>query len=61
MIELIKLHILKNIRHTFLAVLLTKLYALMINLANQLLFTEEKMQSINLLKQLLKKTDIAKK
>ena len=45
------LHILKNIKITFLAVFLTKLYVLMINLASQLFLTEEKMQSINLLKQ----------
>ena len=35
------------------AVLITKLHALMIDLGNKLFFTEEKMQSINLLKQLL--------
>ena len=43
----------KIINVIFLAVLLTKLYALMIDLGNQFFFTEEKMQSINLLKQLL--------
>ena len=32
----------------------------MINLARQLFFTEEKMKSINLLKQLLKKTSTGK-
>ena len=32
----------------------------MINLASQLFFTEEKMKSINLLKQLLKKTSTGK-
>ena len=36
------LHILKNIKITFLAVLLTKLYVLVIDLENQLSFTEEK-------------------
>ena len=46
----IMLHILKNIKIIFLAVLLTKLFALMIDLANQLLLTEEKMQPTNLLK-----------
>ena len=51
--------ILKNIKIMFLTFLLTKLYVLMINLENQLLFTEEKMQSINLLKQLLKNMIIA--
>ena len=45
------LHKLKNSKIIFLAVLLTKFYVLMINLANQLLFIEEKMKSINLLKQ----------
>ena len=34
--------ILKNIKIIFLEVLLTKLYVLMINLANQLFFTKEK-------------------
>ena len=51
----------KNIRNVFLAVLLTKLYILMITLASQLIFTEEKIQSINLLKQFLKKMNIAKR
>ena len=51
----------KNIKIIFLAVLLTKLYVLMINLANQLLFTKEKIQSINLLKQFLEKINIANK
>ena len=45
-IEII-LQIMKNIRNIFFAVLLAKLYVLMINLANQTLFTEEKIQSIN--------------
>ena len=36
-----------------LAVLVTKLFALMINLANQLFFTEEKMWLIDSLKQFL--------
>ena len=52
---------LKNIKNTFLAVLLINLFVLMINLVNQFFFTEEKMQSIDLLKQLLKSTLIAKK
>ena len=51
----------KNIRNVFLAVLLTKLYILMITLASQLIFTEEKIQSINLLKQFLKKMNITKR
>ena len=43
----------KNIKNT--------LFVLMINLVNQLFFTEEKMQSINLLKKFLKGMTIAKK
>ena len=38
----------KSIKKAFLAVLLTTLYVFMINLASQLFFSEEKMQSINL-------------
>ena len=60
MIQKIILHTLEKISHTFFAVLLTKLFVLMINLAQQLFFTEKKMQSINLLKQFLKKMIIAK-
>ena len=51
----------KNIKHIFLPGLLTKLYVLMIDLASQLFFTEEKMESIDLLKQFLKKMNITKK
>ena len=40
----------KNIKITFLAVLLTKLFALMIGLLSQLLFIVVKMQLMNLLK-----------
>ena len=54
-------HILKNIKVIFLAVLLKKLYVLMTNLSNLLSFTEEKMQSIILLKQFLKNMIIVKK
>ena len=61
MTEIKTLHILKNIKIIFFAVLLTKLFVLMIDLASQLFFTEEKMQSINLLKQFLKSMIIAKK
>ena len=61
MIMIIMLLIPKNIRNIFLAVLLTKLHILMIDLASQLIFTEEKIQSINLLKQFLKKMNIAKR
>ena len=38
-IEKIMLHTLKNFRYMFLAVLLTKLFVLMINLVDQLFFT----------------------
>ena len=61
MIKIKILHKPKNIRNIFLAVSLTKLFILVINLANQLLFTEEKMHSIDFLKQLLKNMIIAKK
>ena len=57
MIEVIILYILRNIKNTFLAVSLTKLYVSMIDLVNQWFFREEKMQSINL----LKKMNITKK
>ena len=51
---------LKNIRHMFLAVLLTKLFVVMINLVNRLFFTREKMQSMDLLTQFLKSMIIVK-
>ena len=51
----------KNIKITFLVVLLTKLFALMIGLLSQLLFIEVKMQLMNLLKQFLRSINIAKK
>ena len=54
-------HTLKSIRHIFLAVFLINLYILMINLGNQLFFTEENRQWINLLNQFLKNMSIAKK
>ena len=41
----------KSIRNIILAVLFLKLCVLMVDLASQLFFTEEKMQSINLLGQ----------
>ena len=44
----------KDIKSTFLAVFLTSLFVLIINLVNQLLFLEVKMLIINLLKQFLK-------
>ena len=58
------LHTLTNIRNTFLNVLLIKLFVLIINLVNQLFFTDEEMQfikAINSLKQFLKSITIAKK
>ena len=51
----------QNITNEFLAVLLIKLFALMINLVHKLFFTKEKMQSLNLLKQFLKNIIIANK
>ena len=59
-IEKIIVYILKNINIVFLVVLLKKLFVLVINLVNHLFFTEEKIQSINLLKQFLKSMIIAK-
>ena len=61
MIETKTFYILKNIKIIFFVVLLISWYVLMIILANQLLFTEEKMQSINLLRKFLKNMNIAKK
>ena len=52
---------LKNIKNTFLVALLIKLFVLMINLVNQLFFTEKKMQSVDLFKQFLKSMIVAKK
>ena len=43
-------HTQKNIKHIFLAVLLTKLFVLIINLVKMLLYTEEKMLLTSLLK-----------
>ena len=51
----------KNIKTIFLVVLLIKFFVLMIDLVNQLLYIEAKMQLMNLLKQLLKNIHIAKK
>ena len=50
----------KNIKITFLVVLLTKLFVLMIGLLSQLLFIEVKMLFLNLLKQFLRSINIAK-
>ena len=51
----------KNIKITFLVVLLTKLFALMIGLLSQLLFLEVKMLLMTLLKQFLRSISTAKK
>ena len=51
----------KNIKITFLVVLLTKLFALMVSLLSQLLFIEVKMLLMNLLKQFLRSISTAKK
>ena len=51
----------KNIKITFLVVLLTSLFVLMINLVNLLLFLGAKMLLMNLLKQFLKSISILKK
>ena len=51
----------KNIKITFLVVLITKLFVLMIGLLSQLLFIEVKMQLMNLLKQFLRSINIAEK
>ena len=51
----------RNIMIMFLVVMLLKLFALIIDLVNQLLFTEVKMLLMNLLKQFLKNISTAKK
>ena len=51
----------KNIKITFLVVLLTKLFALIISLVSQLLFLEVKIMLMNLLKQFLRSMSTAKK
>ena len=51
----------KNIKITFLVVLLIKLFALIISLVSQLLFLEVKMLLMNLLKQFLRSMSNAKK
>ena len=55
-----KVLIQKNIKTTFLKVLLTKLFVLMIDLLSQLLFIEVKMLLMNLLKQFLRNISTAK-
>ena len=51
----------KNIKITFLVVLLIKLFVLMIGLLSELLFIEVKMQLMNSLKPSLRSINIAKK
>ena len=51
----------KNIKITFLVVLLIKLFPLMIDLISQLLFIEVKMLLMNLLKQFLRSMSTEKK
>ena len=51
----------KSINNTFLAVLLTKLFVLMIGLVSQLLFLGIKMLLVNLLKQFLRSMSTVKK
>ena len=51
----------KNIKITFLVVLLTNLFVLMINLPSQQLFLEVKMLLMNLLKQFLRSMNTVKK
>ena len=60
-LNVMKVLIQKNVKITFLVVLLTNLFVLIINLLSQLLFIEVKMQLMNLLKQVLRSTNIAKK
>ena len=57
----IMVHTLKNIKITFLAVLLIKFFLLIINLAKELFFAEEKMLLADLLKQFFKSMIIVKK
>ena len=56
-----KVLIQKSITITFLVVLLTSLFVLMIALVNRLLFLEVKMLLINLFKRFLKSISIVKK
>ena len=51
----------RNIMIVFLVVMFLKLFALIIDLVNQFLFTEVKMLFMNLLKQFLKNISIVKK
>ena len=60
-IEIVIPHTLKNIKHIFLAVLLKKLFVLMINLVNQLFFTEEKNVVYRFIETILKEYNCRKK
>ena len=51
----------KNIKIMFLVVLFTKLFVLMIDLVNRLLYLEVKMLHVNLLKQFFRSMSTAKK
>ena len=61
MLKFMKNNIQRNIMIMFLVVLLTKLFVLRINLVSRLLFIEEKMLLMNLLRQFLKNISIVKK
>ena len=57
MVETKTLHILKNIKIIFLVALLINLYVMMINLADQLFFTEEKNAIYKLIEAILEEYD----
>ena len=54
-------HILKNIKHIFLEVLLIKLFVLIMDLAKKLFFTEEKNALYRFIEAILKEYDYCKK
>ena len=60
-LKFMKVLIQKNIKITFIVVLLIKLFVLMIDLVNRLLFIEVKVLLTNLLKQFLKSISTGKK
>ena len=57
MVETKTLHILKNIKIIFLVALLINLYVMMINLADQLFFTEKKNAIYKLIEAILEEYD----
>ena len=59
--KVIKVSTQNNIKITFIVVLLTTFFVLMIGLLSQLVFIEVKRQLMNLLKQFLRSTSTAKK